>query len=165
MYHTRISYRTRIRIWYDRTRMVWLFVPYEYSYTVLLLFTSNIYIAITNIVAIAICLRSCPQYNTRSSTSNKLCHMHLFLQQYTSQLLFQSLPKNLEFTSTNQLEPIIKHLVRSAMWNHFLCNFNPDDPCTFHFKCTCRNCYFSAPETNFKYWAMSFRPRVDGTSG
>ena len=27
-------YRMRIRIWYDRTRMVWLFVPYEYTYTI-----------------------------------------------------------------------------------------------------------------------------------
>ena len=50
MYHTRISYRTRIRIWYNRTRMVWLFVPYAYSCTILLLFTRNIYIAITNAV-------------------------------------------------------------------------------------------------------------------
>ena len=41
------------------------------------------------------------------------------------------------------------------MWNHFLCNFNPDDPCTFHFKCTCHNCYFDALETNFK-WIYSF---------
>ena len=35
-------YRMRIHIWYDRTRMVWLFVPYEYAYTILLLFTCNI---------------------------------------------------------------------------------------------------------------------------
>ena len=39
VYHTRISYRTprrtRILIWYDRTRMVWLFVPYAYSYTII----------------------------------------------------------------------------------------------------------------------------------
>ena len=48
MYHTRISYRTRIRIWYNRTRMVWLFVPYAYSCTILLLCASNIYVAITN---------------------------------------------------------------------------------------------------------------------
>ena len=44
------TYHTRIRIWYDRTHMVWLFVPYAYSFTILLLFTSNIYIAITNTV-------------------------------------------------------------------------------------------------------------------
>ena len=30
------------------TRMIWIFVPYAYSYTILLLFTSSIYIAITN---------------------------------------------------------------------------------------------------------------------
>ena len=32
------------------TRMVWIFVPYAYSCTILLLFTSSIYIAITNTV-------------------------------------------------------------------------------------------------------------------
>ena len=91
--------------------------------------------------------------NTRSSTSDKLCP-HLFLQQYTSQLLFQSFPKNLEFTSTNQLEPTYCNYQALSEISHVepfpICNFNSDDPCTFHFNCTCRNCYFGAPKTNFK---------------
>ena len=90
--------------------------------------------------------------NTRSSTSNKLCH--IFSSNNTLRnFYFNRFPRiwnSLPPINLNQPIATIKHLVRSAMWNHFLCNFNPDDPCTFHFKCTCRNCYFGAPETNFK---------------
>ena len=91
--------------------------------------------------------------NTRSSTSNKLCHV------YSS----NNAIRNFYFTRFpriwNSLPPInlnlsiatIKRLVKSAMWNHFTTNFNSDDPCSFHFRCPCRNCYFNAPNQNFSY--------------
>ena len=59
MYRTSILYRTRmvhtvriaIRIRYDRTRMVWLFVPYAYSYyTTIAVHKQHKYIAIANTV-------------------------------------------------------------------------------------------------------------------
>ena len=48
------TYHTRIRVRYDRTRMVWLFVPYAYSYysnyTTIAVHKQHKYIGIANTV-------------------------------------------------------------------------------------------------------------------
>ena len=88
--------------------------------------------------------------NTRFSTSNKL--YHVFSPNNTLQnFYFTRLPRiwnSLPSINLNLSVASIKHLIKTAMWNHFIVNFNSDDPCTFHFRCPCRHCYFNAPNQN-----------------
>ena len=57
---------------------------------------------------------------------------HLFLQQYTSRLLFQSLPKNLEFTSINQLEPTYCNYQTLSEISHVECQEKNCPPENFY---------------------------------
>ena len=36
--------------------------------------------------------------------------------------------------------PTIKQKLKSFLWNHFITNFNPNQPCTWHYVCPCSNC-------------------------
>ena len=43
----------------------------------------------------------------------------------------------------------IKKLLRHFFWDHFVHNFHPDNPCTYHFICPCSRCSSSPIITNF----------------
>ena len=43
----------------------------------------------------------------------------------------------------------LKKLIKQVFWNHFLTNFNSDNPCTFHFVCACNPCTSLPLRTNF----------------
>ena len=39
--------------------------------------------------------------------------------------------------------------LKEYFWNHFVSNFDNEDPCTFHLLCPCNKCYNSPPPVNF----------------
>ena len=83
--------------------------------------------------------------NTRSSTYHKLQHSisstnyqrHFYLNRIPR--LWNSLPPI--DLSSSQIE--IKAKIIKFLWSHFESNFNPADPCSFHFQCPCTNCITS----------------------
>ena len=89
--------------------------------------------------------------STRSSSHSKLHHKYsasnLLRNSYFCRLpkIWNSLPPidlNQSFTS-------IRSFVIGTFWDHFTANFDPENPCTFHFTCLCRNCYCSSLAVNF----------------
>ena len=80
--------------------------------------------------------------STRSSSTNKLQHIHS-RNNYIKNFYFNRLPR-----IWNSLPPIdlslptiiIKTRLYKFFWNHFLLNFQSDNPCTFHFICPCCKC-------------------------
>ena len=36
---------------------------------------------------------------------------------------------------------MLKSLIVKTFWDHFMINFNSENPRTYHFVCPCRNCY------------------------
>ena len=79
---------------------------------------------------------------TRSATNNKLVHKHFRLNT-NRHFYFNRIPR-----IWNSLPPInlshststIKYKLLEHMWSHFLINFNPDIPCSFHLICPCNHC-------------------------
>ena len=90
--------------------------------------------------------------NTRSSTANKICytfsHYNSLRHFYFTRIsrTWNSLPT----INLTQSIAIIKSQIKAAMWNHFVANFDAENPCSFHFCCPCRNCHFNAPNQNFQ---------------
>ena len=86
--------------------------------------------------------------STRSSTSNKL--VHNFFRTSTTRhfyfnrgvLLWNALPSTCVDLSLSI--PTIKHRLILHLWNHFIQNYNLDNPCSFHYICPCNNCYNSS---------------------
>ena len=90
--------------------------------------------------------------NTRSSTYSKLCHVYSSSNKLRN-FYFTRLPRiwnSLPVIDLNLSMRTIKQLIKSALWNHFITNFNADDPCTYHFCCPCRNCYSTIHHQNFQ---------------
>ena len=91
-------------------------------------------------------------FNTRSSTTNKLCYT--FSPNNTSRhLYFTRLPRtwnSLPVINLNLPIANIKSQIKAALWNHFPCNFDSENPCSFHFSCPCRNCHNNALRQNFQ---------------
>ena len=91
-------------------------------------------------------------FNTRSSTTNKLCYT--FSPNNTSRhFYFTRLPRtwnSLPVINLNLSIANIKSQIKAALWNHFLCNFDSENPCSFHFSCPCRNCHNNALRQNFQ---------------
>ena len=91
-------------------------------------------------------------FNTRSSTTNKLCYT--FSPNNTSRhFYFTRLPttwNSLPVINLNLSIANIKSQIKAALWNHFLCNFDSENPCSFHFSCPCRNCHNNALRQNFQ---------------
>ena len=87
----------------------------------------------------------------RSSTSNKL--VHNFSQTSTTQhfyfnrviLLWNALPS---------IRVLICHSIYLHLWNHFIQNYNLDNPCSFHHIRPCNNVYISS-----RVW-FSCRPYI-----
>ena len=81
--------------------------------------------------------------STRSSSNKKLFHNmpSSYLSHHHS--YFNRLPR-----LWNCLPPLdpdfsiatIKKDLRAIFWSHFVTNFNPDNPCTFHLLCPCSTC-------------------------
>ena len=74
-------YRTRIRIWYDRTRMVWLFVPYEY-------------------IAVSICDQICQKGSYTRTASGLTFHYHSTDTTIDQQFMLVPLPNLLRSAFT-----------------------------------------------------------------
>ncbi len=79
---------------------------------------------------------------TRSSVNHSLNHTYSRTNNlrhfYYNRLprLWNSLPPmDMNLTSST-----IKATLKNLLWQHFLCNFESDAPCTFHFKCPCNKC-------------------------
>ena len=80
--------------------------------------------------------------STRSSSHHKLVHK-LARTNITKNSYFHRLPR-----LWNSLPPIdlslsflsIKHNLKQFFWNHFINNFDPNNPCTYHFLCPCHKC-------------------------
>ena len=89
--------------------------------------------------------------STRSSTTNKLHHVHThnncFCNFYFNRLLrlWNSLPS---IDLTKSLSSI-KTTIYNYLWNHFKQNFPSTNPCIFHFCCRCTNCYNPGSIYNF----------------
>ena len=89
--------------------------------------------------------------NTRSSTANKLCYT-FSSNNNLRHFYFTCLPRtwnSLPIINLNQSIAIIKSQIKAALWNHFTCNFDAENPCSFHFSYPCRNCHYNAPNLNF----------------
>ena len=65
--------------------------------------------------------------------------------------LWNSLPP----IDLNQSFSSIKTYIYNYLWKHFEANFNQFNPCTFHYSCTCSNCYQRNQTTNFVITADS----------
>ena len=88
--------------------------------------------------------------STRSSKNGKLRHIRS-LDSKSKHFYFNRFPR-----LWNALLPIDSSLpvahnkvvVKNFMWSHFMSNFNPDIPCSFHFLCPCSKCT-STPSNYF----------------
>ena len=94
--------------------------------------------------------------NTRSSSHNKLNHNYsrsnVIRNSYFVRLprLWNCLPPIVLNQSFSSIKTYYNYL-----WKHFEANFNQFDPCSFHYLCTCSNCYLRNQTTNFVITADS----------
>ena len=90
--------------------------------------------------------------NTRSFTANKLCYT-FSSNNNLWHFYFTHLPRTWNslpiINLISQSISIIKVQIKAALWNHFTCNFDAQNSCSFHFSCPCRNCPYNAPNPNF----------------
>ena len=90
---------------------------------------------------------------TRSSTFYKLKHTYTpnnssrFFYFNRIPVLYNSLPPLDLSLSLSTLKSHIK----SYFYEHFLNNFDPSNPCTFHVCCPCAKCYISKPSVSCFY--------------
>ena len=82
---------------------------------------------------------------TRASYLNHLqhnfCHSstvhHFYFNRVVS--LWNSLVSHIDLSlSTSSIK---RHII-SVLWDHFLSNFDPHNPCSFHYICPCSSCSF-----------------------
>ena len=95
--------------------------------------------------------------NTRSSSHNKLNHKYSRSNKIRNSY-FVRLPRlwnSLPPIDLNQSFSSIKTYIYNYLWKHFEANFNQFNPCTFHYSCTCSNCYQRNQTTNFVITADS----------
>ena len=89
--------------------------------------------------------------NTRSSSSHKLKHLP-HTNNYNRHSFFHRLPR-----LWNSIPIIDLHLsisttiikLKEYFWNHFVSNFDNEEPCTLHLLCPCNKYYNSPPPVNF----------------
>ena len=89
--------------------------------------------------------------NTRPSSHNKLNHNYSRTNKIRNSY-FVRLPRlwnSLPPIDLNQSFSCIKTYIYNYLWKHFEANFNQFNPCTFHYSCTCSNCYQRNQTTNF----------------
>ena len=71
--------------------------------------------------------------STRSSSTCKLV--------YRVVRLWNSLP----LIDISRSLSCIKLTLLNVLWEHFVCHFDPDDPCSFHYLCPCSTCHLNYP--------------------
>ena len=82
--------------------------------------------------------------SSRSSRTNKLshklCHTTAYRHFYFNRLvrLWNSLPAGTIDLSLSYIS--IKKSLKQFFWDHFVHNFNSENPCSFHVLCPCSNC-------------------------
>ena len=52
----------------------------------------------------------------------------------------------------------IKKYIANILWNHFLTNFDPDSPCTFHFICPCSSCSQTSHTCTYHFTNLTHHP-------
>jgi len=80
--------------------------------------------------------------NTRSSSRNKLNHVHTS-NNYTRNFYFNRISRlwnKLPTIDLSQSLPTIKAKIYCYLSQHFNRHFTADNPCTYHFCCRCSNC-------------------------
>ena len=88
---------------------------------------------------------------TRSSTHNKLQSFYS-PRNYIMNFYFNRFPRLWNSLPTIDLtlsSNVIINKIKEILWQHFITNFNPDDPCTYHYFCPCTKCCNHAPIVNF----------------
>ena len=91
--------------------------------------------------------------NTRSSSNCKLKHLS-HTNNYNRHSFFHRLPRLWNVIPVIDLHlsiSTIKIKLKEHFWNHFVSNFNNEDPCTFHILCSCNKCYNFPPPVNFNF--------------
>ena len=87
---------------------------------------------------------------TRASTYHKMRQPSSMHTNTVRHFYFNRLPhlwNSLPFIDIEHPLSSIKQTLNSHFWDHFLANFNPDFPCTYHFLCPCAKCV-SIPVSN-----------------
>ena len=80
--------------------------------------------------------------STRSSSTGKLTHS-FSLTNKSRHFYFNRIPRlwnRLPEVDLSLSMDTIKHKLHKLFWNHFLANFDPDRPCSFHYLCPCSKC-------------------------
>ena len=80
----------------------------------------------------------------RCYSTNKFCHF------YFNRVvrLWNSLPP----IDISQSFSCIKSSLLNVSWEHFVCHFDSDDPCSFHYLCPCSTCHLNYPAlSNFSH--------------
>ena len=82
---------------------------------------------------------SCTRASTTAKLKHNFCRYSTTRHFYTNRIarLWNALPS----VDISQSYQTIKHQITSFLWDHFIANFDPNSPCTFHFICPCSSCY------------------------
>ena len=89
--------------------------------------------------------------STRSSFHNELQHKYSS-SNFLCNSYFCRLPKiwnSLPPIDLNQSFTAIRLYITKILRDHFIVNFDSDNPCTFHYVCLCSNCYCNSLVANF----------------
>ena len=81
--------------------------------------------------------------NTRSAGRGKLCYVYKRLS-CTRHFYFNRVVRlwnNLPFLNLSLSFNSLKLFIYNHLWNHFLCNFNVNNLCSYHYICPCNNCH------------------------
>ena len=125
--------------------LMYMFELYDAMFFIKSLKASSSCFCIKDFVSFAHC-------NTRSSTTGKLQHIYS-CNNYTKNFYFNRLPQiwnSLPPIDLSLSIPVIKTMLYKFLWNHFLLNFQSNNPCTFHFVCPCCSCANSPLTPTYK---------------
>ena len=84
--------------------------------------------------------------NTRSSSMGKLMYVYKRLST-TRHFYFNRVVRiwnQLPFLDLTLSFNSLKSIVVDHLWNHFVCNFNSFNVCSYHFICPCNNCHLKS---------------------
>ena len=81
-------------------------------------------------------------HSTRSSHHFKLNHS-ISKNNTSGNFYFNRIPRlwnSIPPLDISLSTPFLKAIIRDFFWDHFLSNFSPDNVCSYHLVCPCRNC-------------------------
>ena len=83
-------------------------------------------------------LSSCTRASSSKKLKHNLCHTTTTRHFYFNRVvhLWNAIPA----VDTSQSYYIIKRQLSSFLWDHFQSHFDPNSPCSFHFRCPCSSC-------------------------